>query len=194
MATYLDNPKLVFIHIPKNGGTSVTRWLRHHLDARKGDFMHGGMQHIEPEYYNAKTFAITRNPWDRMVSLYHFDGVKCKAKIDKGKGKGDYINQYAIYKKGFEYWLKHGLDYTSNWMQYKTTQSAFLPGNPTYLLRFENLKEDWKIIQEVTKCYKPLQKKNSTVHNHYRTYYNDELKNLVGDIFRADVIRFNYDF
>jgi chondroitin 4-sulfotransferase 11 len=194
MATYLNNPPLVFIHIPKNGGTSVTRWLRDNLNAEKAGIKHGSMQHIELERADYPTFAVVRNPWERLVSLYHFDGVKCKSKIDKGKGKGDYVNQYNNYLKGFDYWLEHGLSYTSNWFTYANNQSDWMPTNPTYLLRFENLLDDFKQIQEYTNCFVPLGHENSTKHKHYTEYYTDATRDLVAELYAQDIARFDYKF
>lgn len=195
MATLVKNLNLVFIHIPKNGGTSISSWLRKNVNGTKGSVKHSGMQHITeewPDVVNPKTFAVVRNPWARMVSLYHFSGMKCKQKIDKGKG--DYVTQYEQYLKGFEYWLYNGLDYKSNWFTYKQTQSIWIPQDPTWLLRLENIKEDFKSIQNFTNCFVDLPKENTSKHNHYSEYYNTSTKNYVGDLFSKDVKRFNYDF
>jgi len=103
-----DN-KLVFIHIPKNAGTTIERVIGtwdfkrtdKSRDARKANlagmisyphkFRHGlwrerSWQHITAlqarkvlgpgRYKNYFSFAVVRNPWDRMVSWYHYLGVK----------------------------------------------------------------------------------------------------------------------
>ena len=197
MATLVKNLNLVFIHIPKNGGTSVSRWLRDNLGGEKGSIKHSGIQHIYQDWHDIvapKTFAIVRNPWARMVSLYHFSGIKCKQKIDKGKEKGEYVKQYEQYLKGFDYWLYNGLDYRSNWFTYKQSQSKWIPHDPTWLLRLENIAEDFKIIQNFTNCFKPLTKENTSTHKHYSHYYNSSTKNYVADLFSEDIKRFNYDF
>ena len=79
MTTLVENPNLVFIHIPKNGGSSITRWLRDNLNGSKGIVTHGGMQHIQQDFAHAvdyPTFAVVRNPWDRVVSSYFFKKKK----------------------------------------------------------------------------------------------------------------------
>lgn len=197
MATLIRKHNLVFIHIPKNGGTSISTWSRENLEGEKGTIKHSGMQHIKddwPELKNPKTFAVVRNPWARLVSWYHFDGIKLKHKIDKGKFKGDYENQYNKYLKGFDYWLYNALDYKSNWFTYRQNQSEWLPKDPTWLLRLENIEKDFPQIQQFTNCFKPLTKENSTDHKQYQDYYTTTTKNYIGDLFSVDVNRFNYDF
>ena len=66
--------KFVFVHIPKTGGSSVAETLFPELSGRWGSYR----SHFLPEEYPARvwrdyfTFCFLRNPWDRMVSLYHY--------------------------------------------------------------------------------------------------------------------------
>lgn len=80
---------LLFVHIPRTGGTSIEdctqaelngedRWGRHAdgNNARHGDF-HCNKQHVPPnlvpDYYTGTdTFCVVRNPYDRLVSQYGF--------------------------------------------------------------------------------------------------------------------------
>jgi hypothetical protein len=62
--------KLVFIHIPKNGGTSITEYFNM---ADKG---HHNINYYNKKYKNIigdyQSFAVIRNPWDRVVSNYNY--------------------------------------------------------------------------------------------------------------------------
>jgi hypothetical protein len=64
----------------------------------------------------------------------------------------------------------------------------------THLLRFENLEKDFKIIQDICQCYQPLGMINKTNHAHYRTYYNEETRQVVAEIFKEDIEAFGYEF
>ena len=93
--------RFLFIHTPKTGGTSIQRVLRPYADCPKpntanrllGLFgIHANLFTPERErrfrkhvsaiqvqrqlsgnvYENLFKFAFVRNPWDRMVSRYHF--------------------------------------------------------------------------------------------------------------------------
>ena len=71
-----------FIHIPKNAGTSIRPWVHpmDHNDTREElpDFIknigldkHLPHSKLKPNSMFDDQFAIVRNPWARMVSLYH---------------------------------------------------------------------------------------------------------------------------
>ena len=72
--------KFIFIHIPKNGGTSI----RNSFDINGYDkkvvrkkYPHDGAMKIRDycgdEVWNTfYKFAVVRNPYDRLVSYYHF--------------------------------------------------------------------------------------------------------------------------
>lgn len=204
MATFVENPKLVFIHIPKNAGTSVNFWLKKNLKGEKKGITHGGIQHIPEIWNDAFTFAIVRNPWDRTLSFWSFLKGKIARKLarakDGSKEQEGLQLELALIKSGFENWVyEGGLDYplTNNkksWFRYRQNQIDWLPKNPTHILKYEKLNKHFQIIQEFTNCYIPLSKNNTSSHENYRTYYNPHLKNYIGDIFDKDIKRFNYDF
>jgi hypothetical protein len=66
--------RLVFVHIPKTAGSSVLETLFPELVGKWGSYR----SHFLPEEYPARvwrdyfTCGFLRNPWDRMVSLYHY--------------------------------------------------------------------------------------------------------------------------
>ena len=71
-----------FIHIPKNAGTSVRPWVypMSYKDTKQGlpEFIkkigldkHLPHSKLKPDSMFDDQFAIVRNPWARVVSLYH---------------------------------------------------------------------------------------------------------------------------
>ena len=67
--------KTIFIHIPKNAGTSIeTLFLNRSFQIQPGK--HDNIHMIKrkfPEIYNShRKFTIIRNPYDKMVSWYFY--------------------------------------------------------------------------------------------------------------------------
>src|SRR5215207_236526 len=66
--------KVIFIHIQKTGGDTVSRLLSEsvpdilHLNAKHG-FAVDAVKHLD-DWNNYFKFAFVRNPWDRLVSWY----------------------------------------------------------------------------------------------------------------------------
>jgi len=179
MTTLVENNNLIFIHIPKNGGSSITSWLRTNLNGIKGKVTHGGMQHIKKDFNQLKsyhTFAVVRNPWDRIVSAYEFKKRKLNLQLE------------------FSDWLYSEPEKNNNWFNFKTPQIKWLPIMPTWTIKFENLNKEFKLIQEYTNCNLPLQHKNKSIRNDYTLYYTTKTKKYVEKIFEEDIEVFKYKF
>ena len=70
---------LIFFHIPKNAGVSIRRILE--IDTKMHPFNFTKTTNLgidikkytDPDIFKSyHKFTVVRNPWDRMVSLYHF--------------------------------------------------------------------------------------------------------------------------
>ena len=68
-----DEHKIIFVHIPKNAGTSVKGVFSKEFER---PFKHKTIHEIKKEspkkYSSYKKFAVVRNPYDRMVSWYAY--------------------------------------------------------------------------------------------------------------------------
>lgn len=62
------------------------------------------------------------------------------------------------------------------------------------ICRFENLNQDLNSFCDRFGIQGKLPFENTTKHKNYRSYYTDELRLLVGKIYRNDIERFNYEF
>lgn len=205
MSIIVNNIKLGFVHIPKNCGTSITRWLLSHrapLDITDVG-MHCTLAELPlPENY--KTVAVIRNPWDRMVSFYHF----CKHLIDvrASNPKAAQVRGIPEPFPDFEGWLEiaggvHFVAFTTLpglrqpfWFTPTTPQTIWLHTDPTLLIRYENLGEGFSRLQELAGSDIPLPKLNTTDHKHYTEYYNDRTRAIVAKMFALDIERWNYSF
>jgi hypothetical protein len=59
----------------------------------------------------------------------------------------------------------------------------------------ENLQGDWKKLCEVLDIsHQMLGKHSQSNHEHYTTYYDDETKNMVSQLYKRDLDIFDYKF
>ena len=188
--------KFIFIHIPKTGGTSIegifkedvggpfegSRGVkRKHASARK-------MKKIHPaewdEYFK---FAVVRNPFDLLVSRYHWSrDVQCLSSFNEKKTFRQFI--IAIDRGGFK----------PKWAVPKS-QLSFLSVNKEmkmdFIVRFENLQEDFNIVcDKIGIPRKELPHINKSNHKHYTEYYDDETREIVAKRYAKDIEYFGYEF
>lgn len=192
---------VTFVHIPKSAGTSVGNWIRdHHGDSTMTVWWdHPTLKHIRKTCSSNYTIAIVRNPWDRLVSMYHYAqfGTSPHPAIDS-----DMIHEMFIrsndYKQwpSFEQWIIDLPSFytTPNQKGMDVSQLYWIGDDADLVIRMEDLDVEFEQIQELFNCNDPLPKQNTTVHQHYRMYYNDRTKDLVAQWFKRDIERWQYQF
>jgi hypothetical protein len=137
-----------------------------------------------------------RNPWSRLVSRYNYDVSTYLQKYLAGEG--DYfLRVYNKLQKGFDYWIKNDV-YTLPLIEHRMkwqNQCEIIEGcKNIHILRYENINEDFKLLQNKLKWDKPLPHANATVECDYKKYYNDELINIVADHYKQDIKEFGFTF
>ena len=135
-------------------------------------------------------FAFVRNPWDLQVSSYHH------LKRERPQLVGD---------RDFESFLRYKLD-PSRPYQYHIDTSIELQSDylvdlhgrvlVDFIGRFESLEADFATIcQRIGVAPPPLDhKRKAKDRSGYRSYYNDETRDLVGEYFKRDIEMFGYEF
>lgn len=176
MAVYLSEQKMLFIHIPKTGGTSVRDWLESNVMYAK----RAKPKHAKPEIFSQleydQYFTVVRNPYARLLSwyTYHFT--------------------YNISKENFNDWLLN-IDKTPSLKDaiWWTQKSYVALGNPI-ILKTENLNEDFKQIQNIVGIHKELPYNNTSSKVNYKEFYNNTSKKFVEDFYAEDLEYFDYTF
>jgi hypothetical protein len=182
---------LTFIHIPKNGGSSIMNWLRTNCVNYiiPASFSNGLIMHQTSEMIpkiGAKTFAVIRNPWDRTVSLWAFwKSMKSNENTPNASITfEDFVKNMNTFKFA-----------PSAWFTLDVSQKQWIPNGVTYLLRFENLEADFQQIQNYLGTNIPLPYLNKSVHDvDYHTYYTPETQTLVATMFKDDIDTWGYTF
>jgi hypothetical protein len=223
MVVLSEKHKYIYIVNPKTGSTSVRNLLLHKLkqssllqnnfnDNNKYDIHHNNTvltkdmcSKLNKNYNDYFSFTTIRNPWEKMVSLYFY------AKPDKNfceLFEKTYDKSTAFYYN-FNEWLKnkkinkHNCWYKiEHWAFENNTQSV----NKIYNIETFSIKQ---LFQDILQHNKEkgyefnekdyeidieLPMENSTTHEHYSKYYNDESIEIIRKIFAKDIEIGNYEF
>ena len=185
---------ITFVLIFKNASTSVNNWLQNNFS---NEIIYNNPGQIHPPIgTNASdvTCAVVRNPWDRVVSMWAYSNeTDLKLLFSRA-----YPPMHRVPDKiSFNEFVRNlaGSTLTNDvWFTLATPQVQWIPDGVTHLLRFETLDQDFKNIQEILGCDVPLPSENPTEHADYRTYYTDETRSIVAELFKEDIAAFGYEF
>ena len=128
------------------------------------------------EYFK---FGFVRNPWDREISNYFFNGGKLKPPKDIS----------------FKEWLNNNLRKDGLIHDHNTPQCHYLT-DVDYIARFENYDEEVKYIfnRIGVPMPKPLMHVFKTGHEPYWKYYDDVDIMKVHQWYEKDIEMYNYGF
>ncbi len=240
--------KFIFLKPRKVAGTSVEVALAQHCGeddivtpidgfdpkwdvdqyAHPGKKQRGYQRHATPKRVRRRLgrelwdayfkFTVTRNPWDLVVSQYHW-----AARTDQGhpyKGAvGRTLKRFwttplrlrrnfselgvSLARTSlkmdvvtFEFFVNHMLRY------YEPNDPFYFDGSAAvsldFLIRYENLQDDYTSVCE--RIGLPLSKlpslktKSRPERRHYATYYDDRTRELVAKMYRRHIDHFRYHF
>jgi len=175
--------KFLYIEIPKTGTTTISTALKSDYDL--ATWRHRTFLQYRDEYpVKAKKyfkFSFVRNPWDRLVSQFHFN---------RGKfGMENYSFRDHVQAFYDDRVVGRGGAHLA-WLVDENNNMAV-----DFVGRFENLQEDFNIIcDKIGIPQQELPRKNATKHKHYTEYYDDETKELVAKKYAEDIEYFGYEF
>ncbi|NRB71323.1 MAG: sulfotransferase family 2 domain-containing protein, partial [Xanthomonadales bacterium] len=179
--------KVLFIHIPKAGGTSV----QDRLDLKgRGHLRYADIQNFG-EYYS---FTITRNPFSRLVSAFHYLTDRERLPIWDHE-ESDYVAAYAQDFRRFVVEVVASFDiYRSIHL---IPQSFFVCDGDRIMVHevvsLEHIEEEMLSIQRRFGRIDGTPHLNRSQHLTTDSYYDDETRAIVREVYRLDFQRFNYD-
>ena len=188
----------IFIHVPKVAGTSINKAI---YGRTLGHYTAAEIKNKFPYLYNeCFVFSFVRNPWSRVVSAYKF------AKQGRTESMGVYrpeqyqIPEFDSFERFIKEWLVlqdvNTLDYVFQ------PQIRFLTDNNgeiivDYVEKLENLESGIITIEQHLAKTINVGRSNATsaTTDSYRDYYtNQDLIDLVSDIYKNDIQTFGYEF
>lgn len=209
--------RFVFIHVGKTGGMSMREVLKPYAEEperfrmrrparRIGDrpnplytvwetlLLHAKAREVAKElpddFGSFFKFAFVRNPWDLMVSLYHFILREPTApKHDQVKAAGSF--------EGFLDWAIATEDpFPKGITKLQGEMLTDAQGNllMDYLGHYETLSEDFAYVCRTVGIDASLPHLNRSKHDDYRRYYNGRTRELVERHWAPDIEMFGYSF
>jgi len=183
----IANRNATFIHIPKTAGQAIINWFKQspNVDLTYRDCPQG---HPKRQWYDENwkqeklenVFVVVRNPWSRLVSGYLYTKYGSEKKYDRS----------WFVRKTFEEFVRNpSRHYLPQDLWYKETDT---------ILKHENLKEDFKLIQNFFNDHRELETYNVTNVNKenfdWRTFYDEPLKEFVKEKYAKEIEFFGYEY
>jgi hypothetical protein len=202
----------IFVHPPQTGGTSVRRvigWdFQRNTDKEFaallpkvtrnvhiiGDYIHTSASILRErfkgkEWDEAYKFGIVRNPFDRVVSMYHHEHVETRGLKEYGKRL---FKQWLIDYKGdtsFDF-LYHLRPYTC-WDIFSDGENIILDD----VYEFETFFFRWsEVCQKLGVPNTPIRHDHRSTRKPYQGYYDDESREFVAQYFKKDLEYWHYGF
>ncbi len=181
--------KPVFIHINKTAGTSIA----HSLKIPESHFTIIEFEKIFKKQLGKELpldisiYASIRNPFDKITSQYFY-----RIKTNQ--------NNLGINTLSFDEWVKKAFDEKDPY--YRDVEIMFMPqtkwlenakGYKFNYIRFENLQEDFKLLQTKFNAEMLTWKKKSDNKN-YESVYSNYSRSIIEREFKTDLETFNYKF
>jgi len=200
----VDRPKpFIFIHISHTAGRSIRQVIKPYClnvdglskkpQYRKNKYhlyicdIQEWLTNLNQSLEQYTTFAVVRNPWDRLVSRYY--SIKQNKRISKQRQSKAYPSFRSYVKYGL---LNHGIDLQIDRLTDTGNKKGKIIVN--YLLRFESLQSDWEKLANKLKLPTILPTKGKTLHKYYTEYYDIKIKSIVDKAYKPDTKRLQYTF
>ncbi len=141
-------------------------------------------QIILPQIDGVFFFTFVRNPWDRIVSAFHF--LQGRGTIARKWEFRDYLRS-VLNKTGVSVDRHFRAQLPTFWCH-----KGFIPS--LFIGRFEKLQQDWEYVANQINAATTLPHINSSKHAHYTTYYDDQCRKIVQRLYRKEIEVLGYEF
>ncbi len=147
----------------------------------------------EDSWRRGFSFAIVRNPWDLMVSSYHW-WLERADRWEQFRDSAREIRALGSFA-GFmnsAYGREQINEQRGNLRDWICDRDQRIVVD--FVGRFERLEEDWTVIAEHLGITQPLPHRNRSTRGPYRQYYTSATRDIVARRFAWAIDRFEYRF
>jgi hypothetical protein len=167
-----DLYKVNFIHIPKTAGTTIEKYIGTATLEEGWQNCYDSPQHRFASEYpknNYFTFTVVRNPYDRIISEYHWRNVD--------EDVNDFVER-AIYTADNPEWDRHILP-----------QSNFVDVDGVKVFKYENINALFTILTGLISY--PIPRATPKIYEKY--ILNTSSVELINEFYNEDFKRFSYN-
>jgi hypothetical protein len=207
-----DSRRVVFVHVPKTGGSTVDRMFDDEVaDARKVDgagrhWPYSRLLKREPALADYWSFGFVRNPWARMVSWWSMAvGIydRADAGYERAQRKianfadGGWLPELAQYRHDFSRFVMEAPDVLPRVGRPQVVTLSLADDRPVdFIGRTERFADDMATVRERLGLppVEQVRRHNASRHGHYRDYYDDVTRQRVAEVYAADIDAFGYTF
>lgn len=183
-----------YIHIPRTGGNTVARslagldfvYLGH--DLRSKEYVHPSMICTHEDF----VFTVVRNPFDRLVSAYHY-------LRGGGLNSEDAFDAYLLGLKthSFKDFILNVLPVSVKWQIHCIPQTYFINNLKNIIvLRYENIENEFLRLNSLLNSDKfrlKDKKFNASLRDtNLCRYFDDTTKEIAYNLYKSDFMEFNY--
>jgi hypothetical protein len=210
----------VLLHIPRTGGHFVRKVCLEHFPRTcfiPNDLDPGTpYDEIATDFSDLPMFSLVRNPWDWYVSWYHYltqtngerrAGPMWETAFDSGRNDFRQTVINACTGQSFDSprtgSIMRELRVDHYTALYTRILGSGVETGPVEVGMLENLRQDLldflgrhdvPIERDFVDAVDQMPPQRTSEHSPYRTYYDDELRDLVGEKARLLVERYGYAF
>lgn len=208
--------KCIFVHIPKCAGTSIENALGMHGAVKDVGVVPRRDDEVDTEHlWGANTqhftapeirdrvgretfdaylkFTFVRNPWDRLVSFLSWKSDGKGMRWAQG-GTLDPTEMRTILRTLVRARVKRKTVQLHLREQWRFTCDAAGTSLVDFVGKFESLEADWARVCARMGLDLPLERRMTSTHEQYRSYYTPATRALVHALYRRDVRMFGYRF
>ena len=186
-----ERHKFLFLHLPKNAGTSITNALKGYGEVCNQPTQHLTLSQIQRQHdvKGYRIFGVVRNPWDRLYSFYNF-------MYRRGKLSTELSFEQFVDKIRYNDPLIHSW----NTIRHRQVDYFKFDGISTsrivYILKYEQLSTDWEELGEILGLELPKLRRLNRFSDgvKYQDIYTPRDAKFVENYYNEDVIEYGYKF
>jgi len=191
---YMQKIRLLHLHIPKTAGSSIREWFLYNCLHRKYIYVGHNLNDLYTRKHD-KSFTVVRNTYDRIISVWEWALQTRRGDLETAK----FLNKPEKIKL-FNEQLRHIDKGTIDYLEFCIDENDPMVCNQIewskdidYVLRLEELDNDFSFIAKVVKWEKPLNFREKEISYDKNKYLNNkDFINFVNKHWGDEIEHFKY--